>query len=118
MKIDIFKFSLVLSITVITSNFMVRVFTLPYFSTSDVFHASNIDIYLWSYCAYEFANRGYVSKELENYIEFSTEILNPMRPYLQGCYFSPGYTLIAYSFFKIFGNLYFMTYLNFALTLI
>ncbi len=107
-----------LSIAVITLNFLVRVFTLPYFSTSDVFHASNIDIYLWSYCAYEFANRGYVSKELENYTEFSTEILNPMRPYLQGCYFSPGYTLIAYSFFKIFGNLYFMTYLNFALTLI
>jgi len=117
-KIDIFKFSLVLSIVVITLNFMVRVFTLPYFLTSDFFHASNIDTFLWSYCAYEFANRGYVSKELENYIEFSTEILNPIRPYLQGCYFSPGYTLIAYSFFKIFGNLYFMTYLNFALTLI
>ena len=118
MKIDIFKFSLVLSITVITINFVVRVFTLSYFLTSDVFHASNIDTFLWSYCAYEFANRGYVSKQLENYIEFSTEILNPMRPYLQGCYFSQGYTLIAYSFFKIFGNLYFMTYLNFALTLI
>jgi hypothetical protein len=109
---------LVFSIAVITLNFLVRVFTLPYFLTSDFFHASNIDTFLWSYCAYEFANRGYVSKELENYIEFSTEILNPLRPYLQGCYFSQGYTLIAYSFFKIFGNLYFMTYLNFALTLI
>jgi hypothetical protein len=97
---------------------MVRVFTLPYFLTSDFFHGSNIDTFLWSYCAYEFANRGYVSKELENYIEFSTEILNPMRPYLQGCYFSSGYTLIAYSFFKIFGNLYFMNYINFVLTLI
>jgi hypothetical protein len=97
---------------------MVRVFTIPYFLTSDFFHASNIDTFLWSYCAYEFANRGYVSKELENYTEFSNEILNPMRPYLQGCYFSSGYTLIAYSFFKIFGNLYFMTYINFVLTLI
>ncbi len=118
MKIDIFKFSLVLSIAVVTLNFMVRVFTLSYFLTSDAFHASNIDTFLWSYCAHEFANRGYVSKELENYTEFSTEILNPIRPYLQGCYFSPGYTLIAYVFFKIFGNLYFMTYLNFTLTLI
>ena len=117
MKIDLFKTSFILAILLISLNFLIRIITLPYFLTSNS-HASNMDTFLWSYCAYELANKGYVSIDIKNYIEFSTTIKEPVRPYLQGCFFSLGYTFIAYIFFKIFKSLYFMFYLNFIILLL
>jgi hypothetical protein len=98
MKIDLFKTSFILVILLISLNFLIRIITLPYFLASNSIHGSNIDTFLWSYCAYELSNKGYVSIDIKNYIEFSTTIKEPMRPYLQGCSFSLGYTFIAYIF--------------------
>jgi hypothetical protein len=118
MKINLLEKSFILAVLLISLNFLIRIITLPYFLASNSIHASNIDTFLWSYCAYELANKGYVSIDIKNYIEFSTTIKEPIRPYLQGCFFSLGYTFIAYIFFKIFKSLYFMFYLNFIILLL
>ena len=76
--------------------FIYRYHQFPYFISSSYF-AFNNDAFYWSWCAKELVENGYV--DFDN----PALISEGRNPYFQGCFFSPGYTAIAYLTFKMFG---------------
>jgi len=94
--------SLLICLIFYLTNYICREIRFDYVLSSSVIHAQNFDAALWCWCARDLVQHNKV--DYDYYYKTSyPECRFKHFYYLQGCFFSKGFTGLCYIFFKIFG---------------